>query len=94
MAKKFGEVVIAKDDSHYGLALVSNSKAKSMVTKAEALTNWAAKVLASCPTTRPPERVGRHIENTVFSRWRTHHNGNSLREVCTLTGRRPREEWC
>ena len=47
MAKKFGEVVIAKDDSHYGLALVSSSKAKSMVTKAEALTKWAAKVLAS-----------------------------------------------
>ena len=47
MAKKFGEVVIAKDDSHYGLALVSSSKAKSMGTEAEALKKWAAKVLAS-----------------------------------------------
>ena len=47
MAKKFGEVVSAKGDSHYGRALVSSSKAKSMGTKAEALTKWAAKVLAS-----------------------------------------------
>ena len=47
MAKKLGEVVSAKDDSHYGRALVSSSRAKSMVTKAEALTRWAAKVLAS-----------------------------------------------
>ncbi len=47
MAKKLGEVVSAKDDSHYGLALVSSSKAKSMGTKTEALKKWAAKVLAS-----------------------------------------------
>ena len=47
MAKKFGEVVSAKDDSHYGLALVSSSKAKSMGTEAEALKKWAVKVLAS-----------------------------------------------
>ena len=47
MAKKLGEVVSAKDDSHCGRALVSSSKAKSKVTKAEALTRWAAKVLAS-----------------------------------------------
>jgi hypothetical protein len=42
MAKKFGEVVSAKDDSHCGRALVSSSKPTSMVTKAEALTKWAA----------------------------------------------------
>ena len=47
MAKKICEVVSAKDDSHYGLALVSSSRAKSMGTKAEAFTKWAAKVFAS-----------------------------------------------
>ncbi len=31
------------------------------------------------------KRDGRHIETTVFSRWRTHLNGNSLRQVCALT---------
>ena len=47
MAKRFREIVNAKDDSHYGLALVSGAKATSMVSKAEALTAWAAEVLQS-----------------------------------------------
>ena len=47
MAKKFRRVVNEKDDSHYGLVLVSGAKAKMMVAKAESLTTWAAKVVAS-----------------------------------------------
>lgn len=47
MAKKFRDVVNAKDESHYGLALVSRGKAKSMVIKAQHLTTWAAEVLRS-----------------------------------------------
>ena len=39
------------------------------------------------------KRDGRHIETTVFSRWRTHLNGNILRDVSTLTGQSPLEEW-
>jgi len=47
MARKFREVLNAKDDSHYGSALVSKAKARSMVVKAESLTPWAAQVVAS-----------------------------------------------
>ncbi len=47
MARRFREVVNAKDESHYGLALVSTAKSRSMVAKAEGLTIWAAKILES-----------------------------------------------
>jgi hypothetical protein len=40
------------------------------------------------------EHDGRHIETTVFSRWRTYLNGNSLHQVWTLMGRSAHEEWC
>ncbi len=47
MARRFRDVVSAKDESHYGLSLVSSRKARSLVGKAEVLTMWAEKVLRS-----------------------------------------------
>jgi hypothetical protein len=47
MARRFRDVVSAKDDSHYGLSLVSSRKARSLVGKAETLTMWAEKILRS-----------------------------------------------
>lgn len=47
MSKRFSQVVTAKDDSHYGLSLVSRSRAPSMVDKAAMITAWAASLLKS-----------------------------------------------
>lgn len=47
MSTRFAQVVTAKDDSHYGLALVSRSKASSMVKKASVVTAWASSILGS-----------------------------------------------
>lgn len=47
MAKKFRDVVNAKDDSHYGLALVTRAKANAMVVKATGLTTWASEIVRS-----------------------------------------------
>jgi hypothetical protein len=45
MAKDLGDLVAAKDDSHYGLHLVSEAKANLMLKKAERLTALARSVI-------------------------------------------------
>lgn len=37
----------AKDDTHYGLALISHTKARSLARKATDLTEWAALIVNS-----------------------------------------------
>lgn len=47
MAKLLGEVLAAKDDSHYGLAHISARKAQVLVKKADTLTAWADELVSS-----------------------------------------------
>lgn len=47
MAAKFGRIIAAKDESHYGLHLVTRSKAKALLRQASDLTEWSRGVLAS-----------------------------------------------
>lgn len=45
MAKLLREVLAAKDDSHYGFALVSAKQAQALVRKAGMLTAWAERIV-------------------------------------------------
>lgn len=47
MSKKFGDVIAAKDDSHYGLTLVGPAKAKILVQKANDFVKWSKDVVGS-----------------------------------------------
>lgn len=49
MAKDLRRLVLAKDDSHYGLALVSRNKAVSLVKAAQRLISSAGAVLERYP---------------------------------------------
>ena len=41
MSTLLRDVLAAKDDSHYGFALITAKKARTLVNKAQALTEWA-----------------------------------------------------
>jgi hypothetical protein len=45
LAKDLGELLAAKDDSHYGLSLVGRVKAETLLRRARRMVETAAKVL-------------------------------------------------
>lgn len=46
MASLYGDLLAAKDDSHYGLSLVTSTKAETMVRKANRLVAWADQLVS------------------------------------------------
>lgn len=47
MAKTLADILSAKDDSHYGLTLVNETKARQLALKARKIVDWAHEIVSA-----------------------------------------------